>query len=194
MTSFGSGFFVTPNTIDFSYVFAHAGFADNVTIYMTIMVTLTLYALLMVWARREDRKDLMKLGSTPLPDNEPAAKYLYEIVVYTGDKDGAGTDSKVQFVSSGEDEETGVRTLEDPFRPAFRRGDTNSFVMAVPKKLGRLNYIRIWHDNSGEGKFRSWFLSFIVVKDVHTGEKVSILTKVNVILRIYFSHHGPVSV
>ena len=125
----------------------------------------------MVWARKEDRNDLLKLGSTPLPDNEATAKYLYEIVVYTGDKDGAATDSKIQFILSGEEEETGVRTLEDPFRPAFRRGDTNSFVMAVPKKLGRLNYIRIWHDNSGNGKFRSWFLSFIVVKDVLTGEK-----------------------
>lgn len=171
MTSFGSGFFVMPNSIDFSYVFANAGFSDNVTIYMTIVITLSLYALMMVWARKEDRKDLMKLGSTPLPDNEATAKYLYEIIVYTGDKDGAATDSKVSFILSGEDEETGVRRLEDPFRTPFRRGETNSFVMAVPKKLGRLNYIRIWHDNSGEGKFRSWLLSFIVVKDVHTGEK-----------------------
>lgn len=160
-----------PNSIDFSYVFANAGFADNVTIYMTIVITLTLYAILMVWARKNDREDLMKLGSTPLPDNELTAKYLYEIVVYTGDKDGAGTDSKIQFILSGDDEESDIRTLEDPFRKTFQRGDTNSFVMAVNKRLGRLNYVRIWHDNSGEGKFRSWFLSFIVVKDIQTGEK-----------------------
>ena len=51
----------------------------------------------MVWARKEDRNDLLKLGSTPLPDNEATAKYLYEIVVYTGDKDGAATDSKIQL-------------------------------------------------------------------------------------------------
>lgn len=160
-----------PNSIDFSYVFANAGFADNVTIYMTIVITLTLYTVLMVWARKNDREDLMKLGSTPLPDNDVTSKYLYEIIVYTGDKDGAATDSKIQFILSGDDEESGVRTLDDPFRKAFRKGDTNSFVMAVPKKLGRLNYIRIWHDNSGEGKFRSWFLSFIVVKDIQTREK-----------------------
>lgn len=160
-----------PNSIDFSYVFANAGFSDNVTIYMTIVITLLLYTLLMVWARQEDRKDLTRLGSTPLADNEATAKYLYEIVVYTGDQDGAGTDSKVSFILSGEDEESGVRSLEDPFRKAFGRGDTNSFVMAVPKRLGRLNYMRIWHDNSGEGKMRSWLLSFITVKDVQTGEK-----------------------
>lgn len=171
LTSFGSGFFVMPNSIDFSYVFANAGFSDNVTIYMTIVITLTLYALLLVWAKKNDKEDLIKLGSTPLPDNHPGARYLYEILVYTGDNDEAATDSKVSFIISGEDDETGVRTLTDPFRPVFRKGDTNSFVMATPKRLGRLSYIRIWHDNSGEGKFKSWFLSFIVVKDVQTGEK-----------------------
>ncbi|XP_022236746.1 polycystic kidney disease protein 1-like 2, partial [Limulus polyphemus] len=60
LTSFGSGFFVTPNTIDFSYVFANAGFADNVTIYMTIIVTLLIYVLLMIWARVKDKKDVEK--------------------------------------------------------------------------------------------------------------------------------------
>ncbi|XP_022236079.1 polycystic kidney disease protein 1-like 2 [Limulus polyphemus] len=43
--------------------------------------------------------------------------------------------------------------------------------MTVPRSLGRLNYMRIWHDNSGKGKFRSWFLSFIVIRDVQTGQK-----------------------
>lgn len=160
-----------PNSIDFEYVFANAGFADNVTIYMTIVVTICLYVVLLIWARREDRNDLTKIGATPLPDNDPMAKYLYEIIVFTGDKDGAGTDSKVHFILSGDDDETEVRSFEDPNRKIFRKGATDTFVLAVPRKLGRLNYCRIWHDNSGEGKFRSWFLSFIVVRDVQTGEK-----------------------
>lgn len=56
-------------------------------------------------------------------------------------------------------------------RKIFRRGASDSFVMAVPRRLGRLNYCRIWHDNSGNGKFRSWFLSYVVVRDAQTGEK-----------------------
>lgn len=160
-----------PNSIDFSYVFANAGFADNVTIYLTIAITICLYVVLLIWARREDRKDLSRIGATPLPDNESNAKYLYEITVFTGDRDGAQTDSKVYFILSGDEDETEVRHFEDPNRKIFRRGDSNAFVMAVPRRLGRLNYCRIWHDNSGSGKFRSWFLSFIVVKDVQTGEK-----------------------
>ena len=43
--------------------------------------------------------------------------------------------------------------------------------MAVPSTLGPLSYIRVWHDNSGKGKFRSWFLSYIVVRDIQTNER-----------------------
>ena len=171
LTSFGSGFFVMPNTVDFSYVFANAGFADNVTIYMTIMITLVIYSLLLIWARVQDKKDLETLGAAPLPDNEVNDKYLYEISVYTGDKEGAGTDSKVFFILSGDEDETSVRTLADPKRKTFRKGEKDVFVMAVSAPLGKLNYLRIWHDNSGKGKMRSWFLSYVVVKDIQTKER-----------------------
>lgn len=160
-----------PNTIDFSYVFANAGFTDNVTIYMTIMITFALYVILMVWARMEDRKDLSKLGACSLPDNDASDKYLYEISVFTGDKEGAATESKVYFILSGDDDETGVRSLADPARKAFRKGAKDVFVLSVPRRLGSLNYLRIWHDNSGKGSARSWFLSYIVVKDVQTKER-----------------------
>ena len=171
LTSFGSGFFVMPNSVDFSYVFANAAFADNVTIYMTILITLLIYALLLIWARVQDGKDLQLLGATPLPDNDVNDKYLYEISVYTGDREAAGTDSKVSFILSGEDDETFVRSLEDSKRKIFRRGAKDVFVMAVPQRLGLLNYLRVWHDNSGKGSMRSWFLSYIVVKDIQTKER-----------------------
>jgi hypothetical protein len=171
LTSFGSGFFVMPNTVDFSYVFANAGFADNVTIYMTIMITLIIYALLLIWARVQDKKDLEMLGASPLLDNEPNDKYLYEISVFTGDKEGASTDSKVFMILSGDEDETTVRALHDPKRKTFRKGEKDVFVMAVSAPLGKLNYLRIWHDNSGKGNMRSWFLSYVVVKDIQTKER-----------------------
>lgn len=171
LTSFGSGFFVTPNTIDFSYVFVNAAFIDNVTIYMAVIVSFLFFALLLMWARWRDKLDLKKLGASPLPDNEPTDKYLYEIIVYTGEKEGSGTDSTVNFILSGDDDETNVRVLADPERPTFRKGGEDRFVMAVPRKLGKLTYLRIWHDNSGKGAMRSWFLSFVVVKDVQTKEQ-----------------------
>ncbi len=58
LSTFGAGFFVMPNTIDFNYVFANAGFTDNLTIYVTLIVTVVLYIILMIWARMRDRKDV----------------------------------------------------------------------------------------------------------------------------------------
>jgi len=37
--------------------------------------------------------------------------------------------------------------------------------------LGSLNYIRLWHDNTGGGSSSSWFLKYIIVRDLQTLEK-----------------------
>lgn len=37
--------------------------------------------------------------------------------------------------------------------------------------MGDLQFLRIWHDNSGLGPNGSWYLSFIVFRDVQTGKK-----------------------
>jgi hypothetical protein len=37
--------------------------------------------------------------------------------------------------------------------------------------LGTLNYIRIWHDNTGQGNSASWFLKYIIIRDLQTMEK-----------------------
>ena len=89
----------------------------------------------------------------------------------TGSKTNSECDSQVQFILSGEADETDVRTLADPQRPILRRSATDSFVMATPRPLGQLSYLRIWHDNSGRGGAASWYLNFMVVRDVQTGEK-----------------------
>lgn len=62
LTSFGTGMFVPPNTIDFSYVFTNLGFTDNLTIYLTLIISLTLFIVMMVWARIKDRQDVQKVS------------------------------------------------------------------------------------------------------------------------------------
>ena len=42
---------------------------------------------------------------------------------------------------------------------------------AVCRPLGYLNYARIWHDNSGKGNMGSWFMNYMIVRDVQTDEK-----------------------
>ena len=37
--------------------------------------------------------------------------------------------------------------------------------------MGPLNYMRVWHDNSGHGSRASWFLKYIVIRDLQTMEK-----------------------
>ena len=39
------------------------------------------------------------------------------------------------------------------------------------RPLGNLNYLKIWHDNSGKGDKASWFLKYIIVRDLQTREK-----------------------
>jgi polycystin 1L2 len=39
------------------------------------------------------------------------------------------------------------------------------------RSLGLLNYLHIWHDNSGAGASSSWFLKYIIVRDLQTMEK-----------------------
>ncbi len=34
-----------------------------------------------------------------------------------------------------------------------------------------MNYIRIWHDNSGEGSSSSWYLKYLIIRDLQTMEK-----------------------
>ena len=53
----------------------------------------------------------------------------------------------------------------------LKRASVDSFIMSVKNPLGSLNYMKIWHDNSGKGDYASWFLKYIIVHDLQTREK-----------------------
>ncbi|VDI78620.1 Hypothetical predicted protein [Mytilus galloprovincialis] len=108
-------------------------------------------------------------GSSPLPDNDPRDKYLYEIQVFTGSRKGAGTTAKVSFILTGEKEETSPRFLADEKRPVLQASNIDGFVMAVPKSLGKLTHLRIWHDNMGSNP--PWYFSRMQIEDLQTGDK-----------------------
>jgi hypothetical protein len=82
---------------DWKYIFANAGFIKNKTIYLTVIFVLIVYIILTIYARFYDKKDLEKLGVTPLPDNHQEDKYYYQILVFTGQRKDSGTKSKVKF-------------------------------------------------------------------------------------------------
>ncbi|CAF4160578.1 unnamed protein product, partial [Adineta steineri] len=84
LTTFASGFRVLPEPINWSYVFANADFMRNKTIYSTIICVCVIYIILLLFSRYKDKKDIEKLGVTPLPDNHKSDKYFYQIIVFTG--------------------------------------------------------------------------------------------------------------
>ena len=112
-----------------------------------------------------------QVGVAPLPDNDPRDSYLYEVVVYTGFVSNAGTTSHVRMVLSGDLDETSARSLKDtdPGRRKFCRGNVDYFLLSVPRSLGKLKSLRIWHDNTGHDP--SWYLHRIMVHDIQTDAK-----------------------
>ena len=69
----------------------------NTLLPITLLI---LHIILLIYGRRKDKKDIEKLGVTPLPDNHKSDKYYYQIIVFTGQRNDAGTQSKVHFVLS----------------------------------------------------------------------------------------------
>jgi hypothetical protein len=150
LTTFAGGWVVLPSAINFDYVFTNASFEKNKTIYLTVIILFVIYILFAIWGRYMDRQDLLKIGVAPLIDNQASDNYFYEIILFTGARKDAGTDSKVRFliqfkkfylfsylnkkkvrfILSGEKDETEIRILEDEKRKPFRRGGVDSFIMS----------------------------------------------------------------
>ena len=51
------------------------------------------------------------------------------------------------------------------------RGSIYNYILSVDHCLGPLSFLRIWHDNSGKGKMRSWYLDQVQVIDLQTSDK-----------------------
>ncbi|XP_078669286.1 uncharacterized protein LOC144910271 isoform X2 [Branchiostoma floridae x Branchiostoma belcheri] len=172
LTAFAGEILVAPNTIDFSTVFAKfANLGDNAAVFATVLAMYAIYGIVVFWARRADKKDVVKWSCAPLLDNRPGHSYWYKITVYTGVWNGAGTKSRVGINVVGENGKTGPRVLEDGKRQGFTRGSICHMAMATEECLGPMVNIRLWHDNSGKGEHGSWFCDRVVIQDLETNER-----------------------
>ena len=54
-------------------------------------------------------------------------------------------------------------------RTVLARGNEDVFVIHLPSTLGEVQYVHLWHDNSG--KYPSWFLSHLIIKNLQTGKQ-----------------------
>ena len=62
LTTFASGFLVLPAPVNWNYVFANADFVKNKTVYVTIICVISIYLILMIYARFKDKKDIEKVS------------------------------------------------------------------------------------------------------------------------------------
>ncbi|KAK3599288.1 hypothetical protein CHS0354_028644 [Potamilus streckersoni] len=168
--TFGNSFYVAPNAIDFSAVFLKFDALSQAAVMATLIIIFIGYIALVIWSRRQDRKDVLKWGVTPLADNFPDDNYFYLLRVYTGARPGSGTRSRVGFILSGDIMNTDVRELYDGVRNEFSTGSVMNFLLSTPNHLGQIEHLRIWHDNSGGSRYNSWYLSKISVHDIQRKE------------------------
>ncbi len=171
LTDFAGGFAVVVPKINFESAFAKASFLDNPVIYSTMMGIAILYIILSIISIRKDKLDKSRFNIVPLPDNKPEDNYFYELIIMTGARAESGTNSKVRIIITGENDESEIRLLNGDLPYAFKRGSVDSFVLSTSRPLGPLSYVRIWHDNSGNGSKASWFLKNILIHDLQTREK-----------------------
>ena len=83
---------------------------------------------------------VLQICSPLMRDNRGEDAYMYELLVETGPLTIHATASEVQFVLTGDDEETAVRRLSDGDRRLFAQGATDAFLMTTQRPLGNLRY------------------------------------------------------
>lgn len=61
--TFANSFYVAPNKIDFSSVFLKFSPLNQAAVMATLLLIFLIYIIIVIWARRQDRKDLLKVGN-----------------------------------------------------------------------------------------------------------------------------------
>lgn len=59
----------------------------------------------------------------------------------------------------------------------------NRYFMGTKEPLGDLRYLRIWHDNTGKGAYKNWYLNRVIVDDLQERDRyiqVEVVTVVHI--------------
>ena len=107
------------------------------------------------------------------PSNHVTDTHQYQVIIYTGFRRNAGTSANVGLMLSGELGKSRKCLLKSSKREVLKRGHVDSFLVTTTGSLGPLDYLRIWHDNTGSDP--AWFLNRVVVLDSETGRAENFL-------------------
>jgi len=102
--------------------------------------------------------------TTRLLASKPDAAVSYTMQVITANKRGAGTDANVfvQLGFPGGQKSDAFPLAVSEHRDKFERGQTDTFTLNMPERLGDLETLRVWHDSSGFTS-SAWWLDKVVV-------------------------------
>lgn len=66
----------------------------------------------------------------------------------------------------------------------------NRYFMGTKEPLGDLRYLRIWHDNTGKGVYKSWYLNRVIVDDLQERDRyIQVEAVSGVLLKNWHSLH-----
>jgi polycystin 1L2 len=91
------------------------------------------------------------------------------VTLFTGSRRNAGSTAEVSIIITGDNGDSEPRLLQRTSSVSFKRTSQDSYLVTTAHSLGSLQYIRVWHDNSGPDP--SWFLSEVIIRDVETAEQ-----------------------
>ncbi|XP_070574002.1 polycystin-1-like protein 2 [Ptychodera flava] len=167
LTVFGGSMSVFENPVSiFEIQPSFTTILDNPVLLSAIVGLFAIYLMLAIWAVRQDRIDRARAKICVLEDNYPSAAYYYDVTVHTGYRPRAGTSADVALTLCGVKGESEPHVLRSLARKVLQRGDTETFRLTTNQSLGKIEAVRLWHDNSGDHP--SWFVGHIIVHELET--------------------------
>ncbi|XP_022808986.1 polycystic kidney disease protein 1-like 2 [Stylophora pistillata] len=174
LTSFGGNFIQAPNPIDFDKVFtefSNLAESGNISVLVTIACFFLLYFIVLVFARKADKRDEFKIFPPKLIPLVKEGDYYYDMVISTGVWKHSATTANISISIKGENYDQSQIPLREKGETSelFGRGSINGFVLVMKESMGPLKEITLDHDNSGDNP--SWFVETVVIQDRQTEER-----------------------
>ncbi|KAF8373527.1 lov-1 [Pristionchus pacificus] len=174
MTYFAGGIYTPEVPNDFSYQYVEQSFPKSCLVFLSILFIIVHQSVVTWMANKHTRTDRSKGQLRIMTDNYPLDTYKYIVVVDTGFKMFATTDSEIHVNIVGEEWEALNRTLKggnERIPLGLKWGTTERFLMTTQYPLGQLKYLSIWIDSVGLQHRESWFCDRVIVYDLQKKEE-----------------------
>ncbi|KAF6211009.1 hypothetical protein GE061_014122 [Apolygus lucorum] len=166
---FSSDIITPPQKIVLSEdIYLFSTITDNFYVALLTGLLLLLLVILLLWGRGKDRQDSKARFVTVLRDNWCDETNPYILAVFTGERWGSGTTSRVAIRLFGEKGHSRVHILSHHRRRVLKMGLDDWFLIKTKNPLGPVHTIQLWHNHSGFAP--EWYCRKVLVYDVKTEE------------------------